>query len=630
MTTSSSPWKPGDPIPYIRQQIPSFSVPPYHGERYQATVPATLDIQERAGLAVNGLTGPLDPEKDYMLYFNADFRTNPPSMLHRGSDICVTKFQEALPLMRLASGSSLNPRVDPMWMASALRQIGPDGLVYWPFFPWVKVPDWGRGYAQESQATGTRPEWYSVPLFTGRRLGAMTLYRLRDPDGPWDGECRRVVDGLCQVAIDRGDWAYFPQGEFYPGQPRPREAALPVGIWSSLVGWTIQGLAQYHRASGYEPAVSLAGKLARYLVHHGRYYGPDGEFLPNYAGDDGGRVPDREGIPGFDPGPAAWKEYIHFQHHMVPLLGTLDHALAAGVNDLAEFVRRAYERARAKGNLLVGYFPENIDRSDRQTSELCEVAAMIGLALKLSVAGLGDYWDDADRWIRNQFAEGQLRRTDWAYRLGSGGPDASGRDPVVHCCDRVPERNLGAFAGWPTANEWGWGIMHCCTGNAARALYYVWEHILTHQDGRLRVNLLLNRASPWADVDSHLPYTGLVEIRVKAAVELEVRLPEWVQPAEACVRLNDREHCAGINGRYLRLGPVRPGDLVRLSFPLDERQDEAWIEKTRYILVRRGNEVVHVEPPGTRCPLYLRDHYRDSVTLWRRTERFVPEQAIDW
>jgi hypothetical protein len=49
-------------------------------------------------------------------------------------------------------------------------------------------------------------------------------------------------------------------------------------------------------------------------------------------------------------------------------------------------------------------------------------------SLKLSAAGLDDYWGDAGRWIRNQFAEGQLLRADRAYRIGAGGaklPDAS-------------------------------------------------------------------------------------------------------------------------------------------------------------------------------------------------------------
>src|SRR5262249_46722149 len=95
-------------IKYICEDIPSFTVPAYAGQRYEDMVPDTLDIQERIGLAVNGLTGATDPEKDYMLYFTVQLLSTPPKMQDGDSDICQTKFMEALPLMRLASGSDLN------------------------------------------------------------------------------------------------------------------------------------------------------------------------------------------------------------------------------------------------------------------------------------------------------------------------------------------------------------------------------------------------------------------------------------------------------------------------------------------------------------------------------------------
>jgi hypothetical protein len=56
---------------------------------------------------------------------------------------------------------------------------------------------------------------------------------------------------------------------------------------------------------------------------------------------------------------------------------------------------------------------------------------MIAVAMRLSEAGVKDYWDDADRWIRNQFAENQLLETEWIYDLAkkydrrpNTGPDA--------------------------------------------------------------------------------------------------------------------------------------------------------------------------------------------------------------
>lgn len=645
-------------INYIRKRTPSFKVLPFKGQRYQAWVPDTLDIQERIVLAVNGLTRATDAAKDYLLYFRVNFRSNPPSMSHGPSDICQIKFMEALPLMRLASGSKQNQQVDPVWMKTALRCVGPDGLVYWPSFPWADFPDW-------SEPTPKGGNHYALVQFCGRLIGTMTLYMSRDPSGPWNNEIKKVVDGLLTIAIEKDDFAYFPQGAFLPNKKRPRKAAIPQGVWASLVGWTIQGLAQYHRISGYLPAVDLAGKLARYVIHHGKYYGPNGEFLPGWPGHGRKAKGWSHDEQGFEPGPPPVNNEIHFQHHMIPLLGVLDHALAAGDRELAEFVRQSFEWARGKGDALTGYFPENIDNYNHlETSELCEVAGMIGLAVKLSAAGLGDYWDDADRWIRNQFAEGQLLRTEWAYHMAEGGlvtaktripplamtanvdnvdssrvePDelmAGSMSELSDTCDQVPERNVGAFAGWPTANDWfighGSGIMHCCTGNATRALYYIWEHMLCYHHGTLSINLLMNRPSKWADVNSHIPYAGRVDVRVKCKIkQLKVRIPEWTTPRQIKCTVNRRKRQLDWVGRYAIVHQVASKDEVTLTFPIFERKRETDIQSQHYHLITRGNEVVDIYPRGRFCPLYQRDHYRNDQTRWRKADRFVSDESVYW
>jgi len=38
-------WKKGDPIGYIRDKVPEFSIPNYASGRYEALAPDTLDIQ---------------------------------------------------------------------------------------------------------------------------------------------------------------------------------------------------------------------------------------------------------------------------------------------------------------------------------------------------------------------------------------------------------------------------------------------------------------------------------------------------------------------------------------------------------------------------------------------------------
>jgi DUF1680 family protein len=154
--------------------------------------------------------------------------------------------------------------------------------------------------------------------------------------------------------------------------------------------------------------------------------------------------------------------------------------------------------------------------------------------------------------------------------------------------------------------------------------------MLTHEDGKLQVNLLMNRASPWADVNSHLPYRGQVDVHIRKPVVLSVRVPEWAGPNEVQVSVNGTGRTAAYDGRYAEIGNVRPEDKVTLVFPLAERTDEAFIEKRRYLVVRRGNDVVWIDPPGRYHPLYQRAHYRRDKTRWHEVTRFVSNQPIDW
>jgi hypothetical protein len=67
-----------------------------------------------------------------------------------------------------------------------------------------------------------------------------------------------------------------------------------------------------------------------------------------------------------------------------------------------------------------------------------------------------------------------------------------------------------------------------------------------------------------------------------------------------------------------------------LKFPIYERVEDVHIEKQRYILTIKGNDVVDINPPGKYGPLYERDYYREDVTRWKKIDRFVSAQDINW
>ncbi|MBI2192901.1 MAG: glycoside hydrolase family 127 protein [Armatimonadetes bacterium] len=609
---------------YINPAAPLVPPPSTPGESYDVLAPATLDLAERARLCVNALTETTDPAYDDELYWIVDLLAQKPGMYHTVDDHVQAKFLQALPLDRTACGSPQNLEVEHRLMQTYLKMQGPDGLIYIPIKgrPWA-LPAAANPWAIDPLPTGDH--WCSL-CPTGRTLGAFCVYALRYPAGPWADAARRLARGLMNLCIVEDDIAYLPGNCAEPGRPLPKPASRPVGLRAGYSGWVAQGLAQYARSLGDREAGAMATRLMRYVLRDSGYFGPGGEFTFEF------------------PGVA---RAIHFHAHTCQILAALEAVQASGDAELLGLARKAYDYAVSEGTPLVGFFPEWLGNrgggygEGQFSSEICEVADMIASALKLSMLGM-DQWDDVDRWVRNQFAECQLTDTTWLTdghlervdRKLSPLPGAGCSRPEYGTTDRVIERSVGSFSGWPSANDFvqgkGWSIMHCCTGNATRTVYYVWEKILTHERGKLKVNLLLNRASRWADVYSHIPYRGRVDVRAKQDMDLEIRLAEWVKPEEARCTVNGVPRPLSFAGRYAQVGPVKAGQEATLEFPIHERTDRVIIEKRPYTLIRRGNEVVWIDPPGTTCPLYQRGHYRYGETLWRTVRRFVPDAEVPW
>ena len=605
-------------IKYINPEVPEVELPAYGGQSYEAMAPDTLDIQERAALAINGLTGPTDPDFDYELYWIVGFFRNPAAMWHDWNDWCQVKFIEALPLMRIITGSDLNSHIDPIWMEAVLKSIGPDGLYYTPMIgrPWSRENAYFASTVFRADGTTTDINDESVtqlthPFSCGRIIGAMTIYYSLDKNPRWKELIERMIDRLNELAVHKDDYAYFPQGYFEPNARVAPDAEMPTGLLAAE-GYVrlMHGLTQYYSVSGYEPAKVLAGKIIRSLKNHCGFYDADGRFIHAY-----------------DTNPGA-----HFHAHTIDLLGMLDYALATVDIEYKDFIIKSFEWAKTQGCSLTGFFPEYI-KPDYPTSEICEVADMIALALKLSAAGWGDYWDEADRWIRNQFVENQLTICDWVNSLAQSQPDQP--VPAGGTSDRVAERNVGAFAGWSSGNDWALsrGIMHCCTGNGARAIYYIWQNMVQCDEGQLKINLLLNRASAWADVNSYIPYEGRVTVKTKQSCKsLSVRMPEWIADGSKDVSCTVDNKPRGFTweSRYLALGPVEKGDKIDILFPIEERTVEQRIGNVDYTLVIKGNTVVHIDPPGKNCPLYQREHFRSDTAMCKKTERFVSDRIINW
>ncbi len=257
---------------------------------------------------------------------------------------------------------------------------------------------------------------------------------------------------------------------------------------------------------------------------------------------------------------------------------------------------------------------------------------MVALGIRLSDAGLGDYWDDVDRYVRNHAVETQVRDADRLRELVETKP-ASITRPGIDGTDRVVERSLGSYAVSGTPTE----ILlpelcftgTCCSCHFNWGLYYAWEAIVRCDDrGAAQVNLLLNRASEWMDIDSYLPYEGKVVIRNKTAKSLYLRIPLWVDKRSVTCRHNDRTVEPGWVGNSLHISRLEPNDRVIAEFPMVERTETYH----GYTIHFRGNTVVDIDPRDepTGYQIYQRDHLKgDSAPMTTRT-RYVAPRLIEW
>ena len=602
---------------YVDPKLAAIAVPAYEGERYEAEVPDTLDLAERAALAINALTRVVDPARDYEVYFNTSFARKPPVLFHRGMpdyEGAHGKFLESLPLMRIMSGSDYNASVDHKLMESVLHITENDGLSYVPWTQASMIPGFlgGVGGPGSEDLVLKAQKPFTTIWFEGRLLVAMNVWGQRDKNPLWKKLSEKKIDRLLDLAVKKDDYGYFARGRYYiVGDKAPVDGPMPKEIYPIFSAALTHGAAGYYKRTGYLPALELAGRLARGIYKHGGCFDKDGRFLWN-----------------------------HFHHSTYALIAMLEYASAANDRELIQFVKKGYEYGKTLGEPLVGYYPEfpgvpgpDGKLKDRYlyhpTCETCEVADMLVLGLKLTKLGAGDYWEDVEQVVRNQFVENQLIRTDWIDKVSK---NAAAVQPWEDSKDAV-ERNIGAWCGWATANDFNpasGGIMQCCTGNAARTLYYVWDSIVTPEKDKVRVNLLLNRASPYLDLDSYLPYEGKVVLKIKQAQTVAVRIPSWTDRAAVQCKVNGKPREFTWSGSYLEIKNLRKGDVATIEFPMRESIVSREIGGTQCKLTLKGNTVVDIDPKGTVYPLYEREKYLSNKAPVKKVTRFVSRETIAW
>ncbi len=620
------------------------------GQPTGVAVPATLDLAEQARLGLNGLLGTLDPAADYDPYFLTFFLANPPYMLHWSSMYSgvLPKYLEALPLLRLASGSNQDRDLEQAMLKAVVRNIAHDGLIYdeeKPNRPW----NCGIGYGVRSWH-----EDYANLAGNGRLIVGFYHYYALTGDPIWLERMARTAQRMLDLVIQKDDYAYYPNVGLGNDFSYPKHSGW-VHTWEPAHGMEgsegatlfyqsqpIRGLIRWYRQSGDERALEVSRRLTNFILQ------------PHFWG----------GYHDLDPASGATRGHFwgHYHGHTAVLRALLEYAVAINDWTVKQFVRDAYNYAHQHAVPQLGIFPH-----DNGRTEGCTIADMVALAIQLSDAGLGDYWDDVDFYVRNGLVECQatdraeLERmaaisperptnarwgaaTDWRFERGVQRASLPGQE----CTERVIERAIGGFSHLVGPYYQTPFLMQCCTANGNQAIYYGWEAILRHHGDTVQVNLLLNRRSPEADVESWLPYQGKVVLRNKTARRISVRVPGWVDRRALRCHLDDATVEPGWVGNYLVVDGARPGQVLTVEFPLhtetatlvynglNGRGGRKGLE--RWSCRFRGSTLVHLEEPGEHpggarldwYRIFRRERYQTESAPTRPQDDYVAPKTIAW
>jgi len=591
------------------------------GQYYEASVPDTLDLAERGKLAVHGLTNFLNEKKNYEPYGHGFFNTQPVYLTTRfgggpegGGAPNWGKIYDALVLTRMMSGSQEYLDVEEKTFNGMIQYI--------------------RG-------------GNSVP--TARVMMALMSLNQQSPDPELEKLTSDLANSLRDAAKVKDEMAWYYDFEEMPARMEDSKLGVLGHGWQAFIhGSVLRAFSRWAQKTGDKEYYELAGKMNNFLMQPQIW---ESESAP-------------KAIVGHEHG-----QFMgHHHSYTSALMGILWYAEATGDVRLMQFVRDGYEYLRTFGIAAVGLF-----------GEMCTVGDMTYLAVKLSELGVGDYWDDVDRYTRNQLVEGQVTDANKLARAAAAAPVLGRIDPkdpsdpvqrpltpgqkqvelvpLEETTDNVCERFVGAYlseCGWPTViPKHRFMMVICCSGNATMGLYAAWDGIVQCQDGAAKVNLLLNRASKWLDVDSFLPFEGKVVVTNKTAKSISVRMPLWVDLAAVQCEINSRETKPATLGRYLVFQSTEPNDKITITFPVVERQesytlkwkkDNFWQESTnpghnwvpdsptRFTFTFRGNTVVDVSPRENtdEYKLYDRDDLKAGKAQMHKVTRFVSDRHIDW
>ena len=153
----------------------------------------------------------------------------------------------------------------------------------------------------------------------------------------------------------------------------------------------------------------------------------------------------------------------------------------------------------------------------------------------------------------------------------------------------------------------------CCADSTIRAADAIWAETVTGNASQARVNLAFNRATPLVDVTSCLPHRGEINVIVKAAERVVVRVPQWAPKERVKAYVDKKPTAVAWDGSYVVFPGVTRGQQLTVIYPLRLAEVQERVMASQFTERWRGNTIVAISPPGEWIPMYQRPELETEV-----------------
>jgi hypothetical protein len=371
-------------------------------------------------------------------------------------------------------------------------------------------------------------------------------------------------------------------------------------------GFMIKSLMVCGRLMDYDPALSLAGILVKQVFETDQVFSPDNTFR------HGG----------------------HMHGNLRTLVGAADYALYLWDPILYSRVEAVYRYVRSVSTRF-GFLPEAIGRQgDIVSCETCALMDYLGLAVTLANHGHPEYWGDAERVLRNQLVESQVRDVSWLTS------DPMRGDTEQFTWRDVGSRMVGGWAGWSSPNHilaaretlnahWGGpalrdktrAFQNCCGGSGVHALFTAWKNASRFEGDTLSVHMHLDKLLPQAEIRGYQPYQGLTTIALTQPCRVRVRIPDFTSAPQMKVEGARGPVGTRVWGNYLELGEQPAGEVLHVTYPLPLCSEQISIgnpgfRQYHYRVTWKGDTVVRLDPLGNDSVMGYSDFDKADVPVF--------------